>query len=91
MKNACYGRIIETERIHVKIQNSMQKKKMLTTLGKRLTRNWLPDIFLNWFSVGALLLIEKLMNFSKVIYNGFFLSAEDKMTDFTDFKVFQPS
>ena len=36
MKNACYGRIIGMEAIHVKIQNSMQKKKMLMTQGKRL-------------------------------------------------------
>ena len=36
MKNACYGRIIGTEAIRVKIQNSMQKKKMLMTQGKRL-------------------------------------------------------
>ena len=36
MKNACYGRIIETEAIHVKIQNSTHKKKMLMTQGKKL-------------------------------------------------------
>ena len=48
MKNACYGRIIETEAIRVKIQNSLQKKKMPMTQGKRLKRNWLSGGFLKW-------------------------------------------
>ena len=45
MKNVCYGRIIETELIRVKIQNSMHKKKMPMTQGKGWRASFLVKSF----------------------------------------------